>query len=103
MRDIVKQIEEAYEKYATAAEAEMLLEDGRAEVKNAATQRIMQAGDNPLTGKPHSFSSADAIVNTDAEYAEYLAKVRAATIARIRARGVVDAALAAVKIFAHDK
>lgn len=102
MRDVVKQIEEAYKNYAAAAEAEMALEDGRAAVKNAATERIMRGGDNPLTGKPHSFSSADAIVNTDAEYAEYLAKVRAASVARILARGAVDAALASSRISANE-
>jgi hypothetical protein len=102
MRNVVKQIEEAYKNYAAAVELTQALEDGRQAVKNAAAERIMRGGDNPLTGKPHSFSSADAIVNTDAEYAEYLAKVRAASVARILARGAVDAALAVARVGANE-
>jgi hypothetical protein len=102
MRNVVKQIEEAYKNYAAAVELTQALEDGRAAVKNAAVERIMRGGDNPLTGKPHSFSSADAIVNTDAECAEYLAKMRAASVARILARGAVDAALAVARVDANE-
>ncbi len=89
--------------YATAVENEMTLEDNRIGVKMAAVSRIMTAGDNPLTGKPHSFSSAEALVNTDAEYSDYLGKIREATKTRILARGTYEAALAAAQLTANQK
>ena len=96
--DIAKEIVKASELYAEMVEKEMLLEDGRIKVKMEAVQRIMQAGDNPLTSKPHSFSSAEAGVNTDSVYADYLAKVRTAVVNRMLARGNYEAALAAARI-----
>jgi hypothetical protein len=83
---------------AEAVTAEMALEDNRHNVKMAAITRIMQSGDNALTGKPHSFSSAEAAVNTDSEYAAHLARQRDAVGARIRARAQYDAALATARL-----
>lgn len=96
--DLVKQITKTSEQYAQMVENEMSLEDGRIKVKMEAVQRIMHSGDNPLTSKPHSFSSAEAIVNTDHMYSDYLAKVREAAVNRILARGNLDAALAAARL-----
>jgi hypothetical protein len=52
--------------------------------KMAAIARIM-TGSNPLTGKGHSASSAEAIVETDPEYAAFLAQGTANTLARLEA------------------
>ena len=41
---------------ADAVRRESELEDNRISVKMAAVERIMKSGDNPLTGKAHSFS-----------------------------------------------
>jgi len=83
---------------ATAVRAEMTLEDNRHTIKMEAISRIMQSGDNPMTGKPHSFSSAEANVNSDASYALHLASLRAAAVDRIRARAAYDAALAGARL-----
>lgn len=97
---LVKQIHDSYEKYAKAVGAEMALEDARAGIKMAAVQRIMASGDNPMTSKPHSYSSAEAIVNTDREYSDYLAKMREAAVTRIMAKGAYDAAIAEARLMA---
>lgn len=91
-------IEAKAEAFADAVVHEMELEDTRHHVKIAAIERIMRGGDNPMTGKAHSFSSAEALVNTDAEYAAHLEKQRDAARARILARGAYDAAIAAAKV-----
>lgn len=97
---LVKQIHDSYEQYAKTVSAEMMLEDARAGIKMAAVQRIMASGDNPMTSKPHSYSSAEAIVNTDREYSDYLAKMREAAVARILAKGAYDAAIAEARLMA---
>ena len=83
---------------AEAVTAEMALEDARHTVKMAAIERIIKSGDNPLTGKPHSFSSAEATVSGDAEYSRHLSALRDAAAVRIFARAKYDAALAAARI-----
>lgn len=98
MSDSSKKIEEAAEALAAAVLHETTLEDGRAVVKLEAIERIMNSGDNSLTGKPHSFSSAEAMVNTDAEYQDYLLQQRNAVRDRILARGRYDAAVAAARL-----
>lgn len=96
--DFVKDINAAAKNLADAVAHEQTLEDARANVKLAAVERIMKAGDNSLTGKPHSFSSAEAIVNTDGEYQSYLERQRQAVHARILAKGAYDAAVAAARL-----
>lgn len=96
--DYAQHIIDAGDALALAVKNEMTLEDERIIVKFAAIERIMKAGDNPLTGKPHSFSSAEAQVNTDFDYSEYLARCRDAAAARIRARAQYDAAVAAARL-----
>ena len=96
--DLTAEIESAALRLADAVEAEQALEDNRINVKLAAIDRIMSAGDNPLTGKPHSFSSAEAVVNTDSEYQSYLERQRQAVRARILAKGGYEAAVANARI-----
>lgn len=96
--DYAKQIEATGEALAEAVKAEMALEDTRPQIKFAAIERIMAAGDNPLTGKPHSFSSAEAAVHVDQTYMDFLARVREATVNRIRARAQYEAALARARV-----
>ena len=85
---------------ADAVRRESEPEDNRISVKMAAVERIMKSGDNPLTGKAHSFSSAEALVNTDNAYSDYLGQCRDAMHARIIARGNYDAALANARLAA---
>lgn len=96
--DLVHDIETTSHTFADAVMAEQALEDNRINVKLAAIDRIMARGDNQFTGKPHSFSSAEAIVNTDEEYAAYLERLRNAVRARIIAKGNYDAAVAAAHL-----
>jgi hypothetical protein len=98
MTNFAQAIEDAAAKLATAVEAEMALEDNRHTVKLAAISRIMLGGENQLTGKPHSFSSAEAAVSTDSAYAEHLEQLRTAARERILARGSYDAAVAAARL-----
>jgi hypothetical protein len=99
MTDFAKNIETAAARLAEITTHEMALEDARINTKLAAIGRIMSA-DNALTGKPHSFSSAEAIVNTDAEYQQYLERLREAAHNRIVARGAYDAAVASARLAA---
>jgi len=97
---IISDITKTGDVLAQATVDEMLLEDNRINVKLAAIDRIMSAGDNQLTGKPHSFSSAEAIVNTDEQYQEYLERQRNAVRNRVVARAAYEAAIAASRLFA---
>jgi hypothetical protein len=97
---LMRQQEVTKQQYADAIANETSLEDGRAKIKMEAVQRIMAAGDNPMTGKPHSFSSAEAIVNTDRDYSDYLAKLREAAVNRILAKGNYDAAYTEALLYA---
>lgn len=102
MTDFARNIETAAEQLANATLVEQRLEDERIAHKLAAIDRIMARGDNTFTGKPHSFSSAEAVVNTDDEYQSYLAQIRSAMRDRILARGNYDAAIAAARLAAQD-
>lgn len=77
---------------AQALAEEQTAEDGRAAVKVAAIQRIMEAGPNSLTRKAHSASSAEAIVETDAEYAAYRRRQALLAVARQEACARYEAA-----------
>ena len=62
--------------YADLAAQEMDLEAGRSVEKDHAVRRIMEQP-NPLNGdKPHSATSAEKLVEGDAEYAAYLRRQR---------------------------
>lgn len=100
---LVDHIIDATQRLADAVAAEQALEDNRINVKLAAIDRIMAAGDNQFTGKPHSFSSAENIVNTDADYQLYLERQREAVRSRILARGAYEAAIAAAALEAGEK
>lgn len=95
---LVAGVERAGQALAQAVLAEQALEDARINAKLAAIERIMSKGDNPFTGKPHSFSSAENIVNTDEEYQTYLERQRHAAQTRIIARAAYDAAVAAAHL-----
>lgn len=79
--------------YASAVAREMEVEDLRPLAKHDAIKRIM-ATTNELTGKPHSASSAEAIVESDADYKSYLSIKRETVAEKIRARATYDAAVA---------
>lgn len=58
--------------HARLTKRESDLEAERCTVKSAAILRIL-GEQNPLNGKPHSATSAEAVVETDPEYRAYLA------------------------------
>jgi hypothetical protein len=95
---LVSDIVLATRRLADATTEESTLEDNRHNVKFAITERIMTSGDNRLTGKPHSFSSAEAATTADPEYMNYLERLRSATRERILARGAYEAAIAAARL-----
>lgn len=96
--DLINNITRAARRLADTTTTESELEDNRHNVKFAVTERIMASGNNKLTGKPHSFSSAEAAATADEEYINYLERLRSATRERIIARGAYEAALAAVRL-----
>lgn len=81
----------AAEVYAQAVVRIMELEDGRASEKSMAIRRLMQTT-NDETGKQHSASSAEKIVELDSEYAAYRKQQRDAEVDRWRADGALFAA-----------
>ena len=87
-------IKTAAKNLSAAVRQQMTLEKDRHVVKMAAISRIVSGGDNPLTGKPHSFSSAEAVVHTDAEYDAHVVKIIDATCDKLIAVGDYDAAVA---------
>jgi hypothetical protein len=80
------------EDWSTWTEREAQLEADRCGVKQEAIRRIMASGDNPLTGRPHSASSAEAIVERDHEYYAHLGRQREAVYCRMNARTAWEAA-----------
>lgn len=79
--DALGAYEQASALYAEAVDAWAALEDQRALVKDAAIQRLMQ----PTTegAKPLSATAAEKIVESDADYAAHLVRLRAAARAKI--------------------
>lgn len=80
---------------ADAVFHEMKLMDERHVVKMQAIDDIMASGDNPKTGKPHSFSSAEALVESNPDYAAHLSKLREAARDRVIAKAKYDSAYVA--------
>lgn len=89
---------QAAKQLSDAVRLQMTLEKEKAPLRLAAISRIVSAGDNPLTGKPHSFSSAEAVVHTDADYDAHLSKIIDATCDKLLAVGAYDAAIAEAHI-----
>lgn len=83
-------IQNAGAELANAVFIEMELMDRRHVVKMQAIDEIMASGDNPKTGKPHSFSSAEAQVESHPAYAEHLGKIREAARDRVLAKAKYD-------------
>ena len=95
--DAVERYRKAVEAYAETKAMEAKLEDLRPVAKQKAILRILGT-DNPLTGKLHSGSSAEAIVETDKEYAEYRALQREALMQSILMKGHMIAAQFAMEV-----
>jgi hypothetical protein len=88
---MIAQVQATGDELAAAIERVMQLEDGRALVKAEAIRRMVGT-ENPLNGKPHSASSAEAIVESDAEYAGYRKQQRDAEVEKHRAYAAYEAA-----------
>lgn len=84
-------IETAAERLAAAVRDEMQLEDQRPIMKTLAIRRLMQS-ENPETQKPHSASSAEKVVEADAEYAAHRARQHEAVVETIKARAAYESA-----------
>lgn len=82
--------------YAFAVGQEQQIEDERPAAKHAAILRVMAAGPNEQTGKAHSASSAEAIVEMEPGYADYLKRRRDAVMFTILQRCERDVAYAAL-------
>ena len=76
---------------AEAVRFEMQMETAKAIAKSAAVQRLMQV-DNPETGKLHSASSAEKVVETDDEFATFRATQIRAVVTKYLALGRYESA-----------
>lgn len=85
-------IEQAAEQLATATRREMELEDERPLIKVSAIKRLMDIG------AATSATAAEKIVEGDPEYAAHRVQQIDAVVARIRARGQYDAAVAIARL-----
>ena len=70
-------------KEADAVHTLATLEDQRHLFKLAAIERLAANSTQPISGKPHSYSSAESLAETDEAYASYLAELREAARQRI--------------------
>lgn len=82
---------EAVELYANLTHREMEFAASRPIIKIAAIRRLIGTR-NEMTMKPHSVSSAEAEVESDAEYSDYLKSIRRTVYEKICAEGVAFAA-----------
>lgn len=99
--EIRKDITEKAEALATATDDYLDLENRRVYEKIEAIKRIM-AEPNELTGKAHSYSSAESVVNMDDAYMNYLDRCRRAQVDQLLARGRYEAARIAGLVTAAD-
>lgn len=88
---------EAAEKHRGLAFREMELEATRGLVKSEAIRRIMEQ-ENPDTGKPHSASSAEKIVESDSAYAAHLKAQRQTVFEKNAAWAQVEVARLRVRL-----
>lgn len=89
--ELIEQYTAAYADLTAAALKELEHEDQKPVAKHAAIMRILGT-QNAATGKPHTASSAELIVESESEYAAFLKSRREAVVAKMKARGEVDAA-----------
>lgn len=94
--DATNAVRMAARQLAEAREREMQVEHERPVRKLEAIARIMQFP-NVLNDKAHSASSAEAVVETDAEYAAYLGQCRQAVLNVIRARAEYEIAVSTMR------
>lgn len=87
----IQRVRDAARALGDARAREQYLEDRRPLVKREAIRALMQTA-NDLTGKPHSASSAEAIVEADPTYMEYRVRQSDAVIATQVAWGEWEAA-----------
>ncbi len=92
LETLLTRLQHAAEGLVEATDVVAALEDQRAEQKRNAILRLMQET-NPLTQKPHSASSAEAVVETDATYAQHRRAQREAEANKIYARATYECAV----------
>lgn len=89
--------EETAAKWRLVLEREMELESARPLAKSEAVRRIMEQ-ENPDTGKPHSATSAEKVVEADPEYADFLRTLRDVVIQKHAAAAAMEAARLRAKL-----
>lgn len=101
MHDYPQDIVTAGRRLAEAVVAELEMEARKAGEKSEAIRRLI-GSPNLETDKPHSASSAEKIVETDREYATFLAAYRSIVANKIVARAEYDAAVVAGRLAAME-
>jgi hypothetical protein len=90
-REALRAIVTAGERMAQAHAAVQDLADGRAAEKSFAIRRLMSTT-NEETGKPHSATSAEKVVEHDEEYRAYRRAERDAEVERLRSLAAFETA-----------
>jgi hypothetical protein len=91
INELIERFTAAHEAYVDFTVQEMECDDHKPVVKHTAIMSILGT-ENVATKKPHTYSSAEAIVETDAGYAEFLKKRRDVIASKMKARGDMEAA-----------
>ena len=94
--EVTAAVQAAGQQLATAKMLELEYEQERGVKQVAAILRIIGT-DNPVTGKPHSGSSAKDIVEQDADYAGFLVNYRKAVALVINSRADYEVAVAVMR------
>jgi CelD/BcsL family acetyltransferase involved in cellulose biosynthesis len=87
----IRKFHAASEDLQHCTRVEMLGEAGKPVQRRDALLRIVGT-DNPLTGKPHSASSAETVANEEPVFSLYLRACTDAVISRMKAETAVQAA-----------
>lgn len=97
--EMVDEILKSGERFARAVTEELALEDEKP-LRKADAIRSIIGSENVETGKPHSASSAEKVVEAHPEYAAFLTDRRAATYEKIVAGARYAAAKARARMAA---
>lgn len=79
IQELITEAEVLAKRTADAALTEASLTDRRPLVKHRAVLRLAASGVQPISAKPHSYSSAEAMVEEDPDFAEHIEMLREAT------------------------
>ena len=91
IHELIDRFVAAQASYIDFTRQEMEFDDYKPVAKHNAVMRILGT-ENPATKKPHTYSSAETIVESDGEYASYLKSRRESIVHKMQAKADMEAA-----------